>query len=161
MMPAEFPRDLAANDHRFALVVARFNEVVTKRLLAGAVEALLEHGVGEDDIEIAWVPGSVELPLAAKKLAMSERFDAVICLGCVVKGESTHFDYVASAAQQGTSQVALETGIPCVFGVLTCESMEQAFERAGGSRGNRGYDAGESAIEMANLISAIEKGKIF
>ena len=155
-MPGEFPRDLAANSNRFAVVVARFNEIITKRLLSGAVKALLEHGVGEDNIEIAWVPGSVELPLAAKKFAISERFDAVICLGCIIRGESSHFDYVASTAQQGTSQVALETGIPCVFGVLTCESMEQAFERAGGSRGNRGYDAGESAIEMANLISAIE-----
>ena len=137
---------------RIGIVVARFNGVVTERLLEGARSALLGRGVREDDIMMARVPGSFELPLAAKGMVQARRPDAVVCLGAVVRGETPHFDYVAGEAARGIAQVSLETGVPVTFGVITANTMEQALARAGGRVGNKGYDAALAAIEMANLM---------
>jgi len=140
---------------RIAVVVSRFNEDVTSRMLAGAREALTKHGVRDDDVDVAWVPGAFELPLAARKLAESHRYDAVVCLGAVIRGETPHFDYVAGAAARGVLDVGRDTGVPAVFGVVTPNTHEQALERAGGKKGNKGFDAVVTAIEMANLLRAI------
>ena len=137
---------------RIAVVVSRFNEEVTSRMLAGARAALDEHGVPEDGIDVAWVPGAFELPLAARKLAESHRYDAIVCLGAVIRGETPHFAYVARAASRGIADVGRDTGVPAVFGVVTPNNLEQALERAGGNKGNKGYDAAVNAIEMANLL---------
>ena len=136
---------------RFALVVSRFNSFITDRLLAGAVDALEAAGAGADDILVVYVPGSFEIPLTAKKLAAGGRVDAVIAIGCVLRGETAHFDYVASEVARGVQLAQLDTGIPVIFCVLTCDTLEQAIERAGLKSGNKGYDAGLAAIEMANL----------
>jgi 6,7-dimethyl-8-ribityllumazine synthase len=135
-----------------ALVVSRFNEIVTSRLLAGARSALERHGVREEDVDLAWVPGSFELPMAAHRLAESRRYDAVVCLGTVIRGETPHFEFIAAEAARGIGQVARDTGVPTIFGVLTPNTLEQALERAGGKVGNKGYDAAVNAIEMANLM---------
>jgi 6,7-dimethyl-8-ribityllumazine synthase len=135
-----------------ALVVSRFNEVVTSRLLAGARSALERHGVREEDVDLAWVPGSFELPMAAHQMAESRRYDAVVCLGTVIRGETPHFEFIAAEAARGIGQVARETGVPTIFGVLTPNTLQQALERAGGKVGNKGYDAAVNAIEMANLM---------
>ena len=137
---------------RLAIVVSRFNEAVTSRLLAGARVALERHDVREDDIDVAWVPGAFELPLAARKLAETRRYDAVVCLGAVIRGETPHFEYVAGEAARGIGQVSRDTGVPTIFGVITPNTLEQALERAGGKVGNKGYDAAVNAIEMANLL---------
>ena len=137
---------------RIAVVVSRFNEEVTSRMLAGARAALDEHGVREDSIDVAWVPGAFELALAARKLAETARYDAIVCLGAVIRGETPHFDYVAQAAARGIADVGRDTGVPAAFGVITPDTMEQALERAGGSKGNKGYDAVLTAIEMADLL---------
>ena len=137
---------------RLAVVVSRFNEVVTSRLLAGARTAIERHGVREEDVDVAWVPGSFELPLAARRLAESRRYDAVVCLGAVIRGETPHFEYVAGEAARGIADAARDTGVPVIFGVLTTDTLEQALERAGGKTGNKGYDAAVNAIEMANLL---------
>lgn len=147
-----FQGELHGAGLRLALVVSRFNEVVTSRLLAGARSALERHGVHEDDVDVAWVPGAFELPLAARRLAESRRYDAVVCLGAVIRGETPHFLYVASEAARGVADVARDTGVPAIFGVITSDTLEQALERAGGKAGNKGYDAVLSAIEMANLL---------
>jgi 6,7-dimethyl-8-ribityllumazine synthase len=136
---------------RFALVVSRFNSFITDRLLAGAVDALEAAGAGADDILVVYVPGSFEIPLTAKKLAAGGRVDAVIAIGCVLRGETAHFDYVASEVARGVQLAQLDTGIPVIFCVLTCDTLEQAIERAGLKSGNKGYDAGLAAVEMANL----------
>lgn len=141
----------ATDGFRFAVVAARFNELITAQLLKGCLDGLERHGVAEDAIEVAWVPGSFEIPPTAKQLAESGRFQAVICLGCVIRGSTAHFDHVAGQAAAGIAQVALETGVPTIFGVLTTENLEQALERAGTKAGNRGFDAALAAIEMANL----------
>ncbi|GIW05239.1 MAG: 6,7-dimethyl-8-ribityllumazine synthase [Dehalococcoidia bacterium] len=141
---------------RIAIAVARFNELVTTALLAGARSGLERHGVNPDDIDIAWVPGSFELPLVADRLARTERYDAIICLGAVVRGETAHFDYVAGGAATGIGRVALESGRPIIFGVLTVDTLEQALARAGGHAGNKGYEAATTAIEMVNLLRALE-----
>jgi len=138
---------------RFGLVAARFNEFISKELLEGALECLRRHGVGEDALTVAWVPGSFDLPLAARMLAESGNVDAVICLGAVIRGSTPHFEYVASEAAKGIAQVALQTGVPAVFGVLTTDTIEQAVERAGVKAGNKGFDAALAAIEMANLVA--------
>jgi 6,7-dimethyl-8-ribityllumazine synthase len=148
----------AARGRRFAVAVSRFNEVVTSRLLEGALAAFRHHHVADDDVEVAWTPGAFELPLAAKRLADSDAFDAVVCLGAVVRGETAHFDYVAGACARGIQRVALDTGVPCVFGVLTTDSMAQALDRAGGDHGNKGWEAAVAAIEMAGLIDELPKG---
>ncbi len=140
---------------KFGLVVSRFNEFLTKKLLEGAQDALLRHGVNQEDIEIAWVPGSFEIPLIAKKLAETKRFDAVICLGAVVRGGTPHFEYIATEVTKGIAKVGLDTGLPVIYGVLTADTLEQAIERVGTKMGNRGFDAAVEAIEMANLIKSI------
>ncbi len=133
-----------------AIVVSRFNDFVTAKLLAGAEEAAGRHGVGEH--EIFWVPGSFEIPVVAKRLAQSGRYHAVVCLGAVIRHETAHFEYVAGQAAEGVQRVALDTGVPCLFGVLTCDTEEQALERAGGEHGNKGFEAVEAAVRVANLL---------
>jgi len=140
---------------KFGLVVSRFNEFITNKLLDGAQDALLRHGVDEADIELAWVPGSFEIPIVAKKLAQSKRYDAVICLGAVVRGGTPHFDYIATEVSKGVAQVGLEVGLPVIYGVITADTLEQAIERAGTKMGNMGFEAARKAIEMANLLKSI------
>jgi 6,7-dimethyl-8-ribityllumazine synthase len=141
---------------KFALVVSRFNEFISKKLLDGAQDALVRHDVTADDIDIAWVPGAFEIPLVAKKLAHTKKYDAVICLGAVIRGNTPHFDYIASEVAKGIAMVGLETGVPVTFGVLTTENIEQAVERAGTKDGNKGFDAALNAIEMANVIKSLK-----
>jgi 6,7-dimethyl-8-ribityllumazine synthase len=150
-----FEGDLVARSGRFGIVVARFNESVTLALLEGARSGLIRHGVSEDSIDVTWVPGSLEIPLAAARLAQHGSYAAVICLGAIIRGETAHFDYVAAGAAQGINRVALDTGVPMIFGVLTTDTVEQATARAGGKLGNKGYEAAEAAIEMGNLLRAL------
>ena len=150
-----FEGELKGSGLRIAVVVARFNEEVTTRLLTGAREACERHGIGEERLDVAWVPGCFELALTAKRLAETHRYDAVVCLGAVIRGETPHFEYVAGSTAGGIQQVGLETGTPVVFGVITPNTMEQAMARAGGTKGNKGFDAVETAIEMANLLRAL------
>lgn len=154
-MAATFQGELRGAGLRVALVVSRFNEPVTARLLAGARSALERHGVREEDIDVAWVPGAFELPLVARRLAESRRYDAVACLGAIIRGETPHFDYIAAETARGIGQVAQDTGVPTVFGVLTPNTLEQAMERAGGKVGDKGYDAAVTAIEMATLMQRL------
>jgi 6,7-dimethyl-8-ribityllumazine synthase len=146
---------LNAEGFRFAIVNARFNEFITNKLMGGAIDALRRHGASEDDITIAWVPGAFEIPMIASRLARSGKYDAVICLGAVIRGNTPHFDYVCSEVSKGVAHVGLETGVPTIFGVLTTESIEQAIERAGTKAGNKGFDADVSAIEMINLLQQL------
>jgi 6,7-dimethyl-8-ribityllumazine synthase len=140
---------------KFALVISRFNEFISGKLLDGAQDALKRHGVNEVDVDIAWVPGSFEIPLAAKKLADTKKYDAVICLGAVIRGATPHFEYVANEVAKGIAKIGLDTGIPIAYGIVTADNLEQAIERAGTKAGNRGFDAAVSAIEMANLMKGI------
>ncbi len=144
--------NLSAAGLKFAIIVARFNSFITERLLAGALDGLTRTGCAQPDIEIVRVPGSWELPVVARELASQKRHDALICLGAVIRGETPHFDYVAGEAAKGLGQVASTTGMPVAFGVLTCNSLEQAVDRAGGKGGNKGFDAAMTAIEMASLM---------
>jgi 6,7-dimethyl-8-ribityllumazine synthase len=144
--------NLVAKDIRVGIVVGRFNEFIVSKLLGGAIDGLKRHGVDEDSIEIAWVPGAFEIPLVAKKMANSKKYDAVICLGAVIKGSTPHFDYVCAEASKGIGAVSLNTELPVIFGILTTDTIEQAIERAGTKSGNKGYDAAVTAIEMANLL---------
>jgi len=137
---------------KFGLVIGRFNEFITSRLLSGALDALKRHGVKEQDIATAWVPGAFEIPLVARRMIELKRFDAVICLGAVIRGATPHFDYVASEVAKGVAKIGLETGVPVAFGVITADSIEQAIERAGTKAGNKGWGAAVTAIEMANLL---------
>ncbi|MCD4737447.1 MAG: 6,7-dimethyl-8-ribityllumazine synthase [Bacteroidales bacterium] len=143
---------LQAKDFTFGIVVGRFNEFISNKLLGGAMDALIRHGAEEQNIETAWSPGSFEIPLIAKKMAKSGKYNAIICLGAVIRGSTPHFDYVANEVAKGIAQVSLETEVPVIFGVLTTDSIEQAIERAGTKSGNKGFDAGMAAIEMANLM---------
>ncbi len=154
---AEYIGDYTPPAGRFAVVAARFNALVTESLLAGCRDALARHGVPDDHVDVAWVPGSFEIPLVARKLAASGRYAAVICLGCVIRGETAHFDHVASQAAAGVMQAACSTGIPVIFGILTTDSVEQALNRAGLKAGNKGADAAMAAIEMANLVSRLDR----
>ena len=154
-MNKHFEGVLLGKGLKFGLVVSRFNEFITEKLLEGAQDALLRHGVSQEDIEIAWVPGSFEIPLIAKKLAQTKRYDAVICLGAVVRGGTPHFEYIAAEVSKGIANVGLETGLPVIYGVITADTLEQAIERAGTKMGNRGFDAAVTAIEMANLLKGI------
>jgi 6,7-dimethyl-8-ribityllumazine synthase len=140
-----------------AVVVSRFNQALTEKLLAGALEALGKCGIDSDSVDVVWVPGSFELPPAAKRLAESGRYDAIACLGCVLRGETPHFDYVAGQAATGIARVGLDTGVPIAFGVITADTLQQAVERAGGSSGNKGFDAVMTAVRMANLMKIIDK----
>lgn len=137
---------------RFGLVVGRFNEFITNRLLSGALDALKRHGVLEQDVEIAWVPGAFEIPLVARKMIMKQRYDAIICLGAVIRGATPHFEYVAAEVSKGIARISLDTGVPVAFGIITADSLEQAIERAGTKAGNKGWNAAVTAIEMANLL---------
>jgi 6,7-dimethyl-8-ribityllumazine synthase len=151
-----FEGNLSGQGLSLAIVVSRFNRLVTERLLAGAQDAIARHGVDGEKVDVAWVPGSVELPLVARRLAERRRYDAIVCLGAVIRGETPHFDHVANQAAAGISRVALDTGVPVVFGVITANTLEQALERAGGKAGNKGYDAVVTAVEMANLLEGLE-----
>ena len=143
---------------KFGLVISRFNEFITRKLLEGAQDALLRHGVNEEDIEIAWVPGTFEIPLIARKLALTKRYDAVICLAAVIRGDTPHFEYIAAEVTRSIGKVGLDTGLPVIYGVITADTLEQAVERAGTKAGNRGFQAAVSAIEMANLVKSIDSG---
>jgi len=142
---------------KFGVVISRFNEFITARLLEGAEDALLRHGVKEGDIEVAWTPGSFEIPLIAKKMAQSGKYAAIICLGAVIRGGTPHFDYIATEVTKGIAAVGLETGMPVIYGVVTADTLEQAIERAGTKMGNAGFQAAMSAIEMANLVKTITR----
>ncbi len=155
-MGKTFEGMLSGQGLKFAIVVARFNELVTERLLEGARDALRRHGVADDAVDVARVPGAFEIPLVAKTLAQKGRYDAVICLGAVIRGATPHFDYVASNVASGIAQAALETKIPILFGVLTTDTIEQAVERAGTKAGNKGFDTAVAAIEMANLMRDLD-----
>jgi 6,7-dimethyl-8-ribityllumazine synthase len=141
---------------KLAVVISRFNEFITGKLLDGAKDALKRHGVNDIDIDIAWAPGSFEIPLVAKKLADTKKYDAIICLGAVIRGATPHFEYVANEVSKGIAKVGLETGIPIAYGIVTADNLEQAIERAGTKAGNRGFDAAANAIEMANLLKGIK-----
>ena len=155
-MSVEFQGGMNGEGLRIGIVVAAFNEFITSKLLDGARTALARHGVRDDDVSVASVPGSFELPLVAKKLAESGQHDAVICLGAVIRGETDHYEHVAGEAAKGISNAAMSTGVPVIFGVLTTDTLEQAINRAGGKQGNNGYGAGLAAIEMANLMRALD-----
>ena len=143
-------------DKRFGIIASRFNEFITNKLVGGALDAFARHGVPEDNITVAWVPGAFEIPLVAKKMAESGRYDAVIALGCVIRGATPHFDYVAAEAAKGVGQAALQTGVPLLFGILTTENIEQAIERAGTKAGNKGADAALGALEMTSLMDKLD-----
>lgn len=144
------------SDKRFGIIASRFNEFITGKLVGGALDTFARHGVPEDNITVAWVPGAFEIPLVAKKMAESGRYDAVIALGCVIRGATPHFDYVAAEAAKGVGQAALQTGVPVLFGVLTTENIEQAIERAGAKAGNKGADAALGALEMTSLLDKLD-----
>jgi len=148
---------LTGRDRRIGIVVARFNEFISGKLLEGARDCLVRHEVPDDHIEVAWVPGAFEIPLVAQRMAQSGRYDAVICLGAVIRGATPHFDYVAAEVSKGIANVSLATGVPVIFAVLTTDTIEQAIERAGTKAGNKGFDAALSSIEMANLLDQIDK----
>ncbi|MBS6275224.1 MAG: 6,7-dimethyl-8-ribityllumazine synthase [Actinomycetaceae bacterium] len=145
--------DYTASGKKFGIVVSRFNDFITARLLEGALDGLRRHGVAESDVEIAWVPGAFEIPLLAKKMAESAKYDAVICLGAVIRGSTSHYDYVCNESAKGIAQVSMESGIPVMFGVVTTDTIAQAIERAGTKAGNKGYDAALGAIEMVNICA--------
>jgi 6,7-dimethyl-8-ribityllumazine synthase len=149
--------NLSAEGRSFGIVASRFNDFVVKALLEGAIEAVRRHGGDAEAVDVAWVPGSYEIPVVARELALSGRYDAVICLGAVIRGATAHFDYVAGGAAGGISNVALESGIPVIFGVITTESIEQAIERAGTKMGNKGFEAAVSAMEMADLMAKLRE----
>ncbi len=146
---------LVANGLKFGVVIGRFNEFIGSKLYGGVIDGLVRHGANEEDIEAAWVPGAFEIPLVAQKLAASKKYDAVICIGAVIRGSTAHFDFVASEVSKGIAKVSLDTGVPVIFGVLTTDTIEQAIERAGTKAGNKGYDAAVTAIEMANLLKQV------
>ena len=146
---------LTAKGKKFGLVISRFNDLISSQLLSGAQDCLVRHECKQDDITVAWVPGSFEIPLVAKKMANSKNYDAVICLGAVIRGGTPHFDYISAEVSKGVAQVGLEAGLPVIFGIITADTIEQALERAGTKAGNKGWDAALSAIEMVNLIGKI------
>ena len=145
--------DLIAKGQKYCIIIARFNEFIGSKLLSGAVDELTRHGVEEKNIDVVWTPGAFEIPLVSKKCALTKKYDAIITLGAVIRGQTPHFDYVAAEISKGIANVALETGVPVLFGVLTTDNLEQAIERAGTKAGNKGSDAAKSAIEMVNLLS--------
>ena len=152
----KFEGHVVGNGMKIGIVAARFNEFIVSKLIGGAEDALVRHGVDMDQVDLAWVPGAFEIPLIASKMAKSGNYDAVICLGAVIRGATSHYDYVCNEVSKGIASVSLETGVPVLFGVLTTENIEQAIERAGTKAGNKGYDCALSAIEMVNLIKELE-----
>ncbi len=155
-MPRVLEGQLSAEGFRFGIIVSRFNDFISSRLVEGAMDALLRHGATEEQVSVIKVPGAFEIPLTAKKLAESGRYDAVICLGAVIRGSTPHFDYIAAEVSKGIANVSLESRIPVTFGVLTTDNLEQAIERAGSKSGNKGYDGAMAAIEMVNLFKELE-----
>jgi len=153
----EFRGETNARGRRIAVAVARFNELVTRKLLDGALEGLRAHGVADEEVDVAWVPGAFELPVVARRLAASGTYDAVICLGAVIRGETPHFEHVAGQAAAGIREASVATGVPVIFGVLTTDTLEQALARAGGNHGNKGWDAAAAALEMASLLEQLPK----
>jgi 6,7-dimethyl-8-ribityllumazine synthase len=149
---SKFEGQLLGEGLKFGIIVSRFNEFITRKLLDGAKDALLRHGVNEEDIDVAWVPGSFEIPLTAHKMAQTDKYDAIICLGAVIRGATPHFEYIAAEVTKGIAKVGLETGLPVSYGVITSDTLEQAIERAGTKAGNKGFSAAVDAIEMANLF---------
>ncbi len=154
-MPEQISAKLDAAKRRFALVVARYNDFITAKLVEGAIDAIVRHGGDSNALLQVWVPGSFEIPLAAQKLAASGRYAGVICLGCLIRGQTAHFDYIAAECAKGIGQISLATGVPVTFGVITADSLEQAIDRAGGKHGNKGAEAALAAIEMANVLEAL------
>ena len=154
-MVKEHKGSLIGSGKRFGLGISRFNDFISKKLLEGAVDTLTRHGVAEADVEVFWVPGSFEIPLVARRVAESGRFQAVVCLGAVIRGATPHFEYVASEAAKGVALASMQTGVPVLFGVITADTLEQAIERAGTKAGNKGAAAAESAVEMANLFAGL------
>jgi 6,7-dimethyl-8-ribityllumazine synthase len=150
--------ELLGQGKKFAIVISRFNEFITSRLLSGAQDCFERHGVAAKDVDVAWVPGSFEIPVTALRIAQTHRYDAVVCLGAVIRGQTPHFDYIAAEVSKGVAQVAMVSGVPTIFGVITSDTIEQAVERAGTKSGNKGADAAASAIEMANLFGKLPKG---
>ena len=150
-----FEGRLVAEGLKVGIIVARFNEFIGSKLLSGAIDGLVRHGMNEEDIEVAWVPGAFDIPVAAQRMAQSKKYDAIICLGAVIKGATSHYDYVCAEVSKGVASVSLQFGLPVMFGVLTTDNIEQAIERAGTKAGNKGYDCALSAIEMANLFRQI------
>ena len=156
-MNKKYEGTLVGDGLKFAVVISRFNEFITHKLLSGAEDALKRHGVKENAVDVAWTPGSFEIPLVAKKMAGAGKYDAVICLGAVIRGGTPHFDYIASEVTKGIAQAGLESGVPIIYGVIAADTLEQAIERAGTKMGNAGFAAAETAIEMANLMKSIAK----
>ncbi len=154
-MPNVYEGKLDASGLKIGIVVGRFNEFISNKLLGGTMDALVRHGMDDNNVDVAWVPGAFEIPLVAKRMAQSNKYDAVICLGCIIRGATPHFDYVAAEASKGIAMVSLESDCPIAFGVLTTETIEQAIERAGTKAGNKGWDAALAAIEMVNLLKEI------
>jgi 6,7-dimethyl-8-ribityllumazine synthase len=154
-MPKTFQGKIIGKDIKFGIVISRFNEFISSKLLAGALDCFQRHEVAEDDIDMFWVPGSFEIPLTALKLAVSKKYDAVVCLGAVIRGATPHFEYIAAEVTKGIAQVNMQTGIPTIYGVITADTLEQAIERAGTKAGNKGWDAAMSAMEMVNLLKNI------
>lgn len=156
-MYRQYEGKLVAKKYRFGIVISRFNEFISSKLLSGALDAIKRHDGEDDNIEIVWVPGSMEISLVAQKVARGGRFDAIICLGAVIRGSTPHFEYVAAEVAKGINRVSLDTEVPVIFGVITCDTLEQAIERAGTKVGNKGWDAAVSAIEMADLSSKLKE----
>jgi 6,7-dimethyl-8-ribityllumazine synthase len=154
-MPKTMQGMLDAKGKTFGITVSRFNEFITQKLLEGALDCLNRHSADDDKITIAWVPGSFEIPYAAQRMAQSKKFDAVICLGAVIRGQTPHFDYIANEVAKGVARISLDTGVPTIFGVITADTLEQAIERAGTKAGNKGWDAALSAIEMTRLLDQL------
>lgn len=156
-MTTTYEGNLVAKGLHFAIICSRFNDLITRRLLSGALDALARHGADEERIDVAWVPGSFEIPLIAQRLAQSGRYDAIICIAAIIRGATPHFEYVAAEAAKGIAKVGLDSGVPTIYGIVTADNIEQAIERAGTKAGNRGSDAARSAIEMANLMKSLPK----
>ncbi|HHS13676.1 MAG TPA: 6,7-dimethyl-8-ribityllumazine synthase [bacterium] len=156
-MAKVYQGQLSASGRKFGIIISRFNEFITTRLLEGALDCILRHGGSEENIEVVWVPGSFEIPVTAQNLAQSGRFDALICLAAVIRGGTVHFEYVAAEVTKGIAQVGLQTGIPTLYGVLTCDTLEEAIERAGTKQGNKGWQTALNAVEMADLWRGLKK----
>lgn len=154
-MPKSIQGQLNATGKKFAIVVSRFNEMITQRLLEGALDCLIRHNAKDEDITVLWVPGAFEIPLVAKKLAEDKKYHAVLCLAAIIRGGTEHYHYIASEVTKGVAQVGLQTGIPVIFGVLTCDTIEEAMERAGAKQGNKGWDAALSGIEMSDILGRL------
>lgn len=152
-----FEGQLVAKGFKFGIVVSRFNEFISKNLLSGALDSLKRHEAADADVDVAWVPGSFEIPLVAKRMASSGKYDSVICLGAVIRGNTPHFDYVAAEVSKGIARVGLDTGVPVIFGIITADTLEQAVDRAGAKAGNKGWQAALTAIEMVNLVGSLPK----